>query len=183
MPQTSIIPNKIKPMSMTLQRLVNLPAIFAVCLLASCSTPVPKPRPTNLFQFEAGLWRSEQPSQEAFRDLKKQGIASVLNLCSWDTQPWEESLMKELGIQYYHVPLPSYGAPKKSDIERIMVFIEECPKPLEIHCFKGHDRTGETVACRRIRTGWSNQRAQEEADQLGMSTFEMGMRRFIAGFK
>ena len=53
-----------------------------------------------------------------------------------------------------------------------------------IHCLHGCDRTGTIIACYRIQhDGWTSEQALREADQYGMSQWEVGMRNYIKDFE
>jgi protein tyrosine/serine phosphatase len=87
-------------------------------------------------------------------------------------------------MAYIQVPLNAVSAPHKADIERILSHINHSPGPVFVHCQFGCDRTGTVVACYRIRVQeQSPEIALQDAEQHGMSAFEVGMKKFIHNFQ
>jgi tyrosine-protein phosphatase SIW14 len=87
-------------------------------------------------------------------------------------------------MAYVQVALNPLIAPSHERIERILGVISRSPGPVLVHCEFGCDRTGTVVACYRIRFKKEKPEvALQDAEQHGMSAFEVGMKNFIRNFK
>ena len=135
------------------------------CLVVGCSSAgmtfdakslALKAAPDNFYVVDedAQIYRSAQPDEESFPELKRVGIRSVLNL----RQGFKDSVKyKEAfdGIREYECGVNA-GMMKQADLVRALKIIKEAPRPLLIHCLHGSDRTGTVVAAYRIVfQGWT----------------------------
>ncbi len=113
----------------------------------------------NLFKVSDDIYRSEQPDKDAFIELNKMGIKSVLNLRTTET---DDEAIGKLPIKPYLVAMDAGGVSDKDIIAALKV-IKSAPKPLLVHCRHGSDRTGVVVAMYRIVfQGWSKEDALNE---------------------
>ena len=87
-------------------------------------------------------------------------------------------------MQYISIRLSGIWAPKNEQMKEILGVLEDPARwPVFIHCRRGDDRLGEVIACYRIaHDHWTNQQAMEEAESVGLSRFEVFMRRYIRRF-
>jgi protein tyrosine phosphatase (PTP) superfamily phosphohydrolase (DUF442 family) len=140
---------------------------------------------TNLDRVDARIWRSGQPTRLGLESLQKQGVTEVLNLSlPGETWPGEKAACEALGMRYHALPLPGLSAPSVQQVEAALAIVRAAKGQILIHCQHGCDRTGTLIACHRIReNGWENAAALREAEAYGLSPLELGMRRFIRGFK
>jgi tyrosine-protein phosphatase SIW14 len=154
-------------------------------LLALFSAFAQAPRIHNFSEVEPGLiYRGAQPSTAAMADLKRLGVATILDLRGGCSVKREKRAAEALGIRFISFPLSGLLAPHDTQIAAVLNILETAPKPLFVHCWKGDDRTGVVLACWRIRhDGWSNLRALDEAERYHMSHFEIGMRGYIKRYK
>jgi protein tyrosine phosphatase (PTP) superfamily phosphohydrolase (DUF442 family) len=139
----------------------------------------------NFDKVDDKLYRGAQPNAIGIEALKAIGIVTVINFRAAD-DCWgeEESYVTNAGMAYFQEPLNAMSAPSKAEIERILGIIQSSPGPVFVHCQFGCDRTGTVVACYRIRVKKEQPDvALQDADQHGMSAFEVGMKRFILNFK
>lgn len=113
----------------------------------------------NLYRVSDDIYRSEQPIMEAFVELNKMGIKSVLNLRTTET---DDEAIGKLPIKPYLVAMDA-GSVSDKDIIAALKVIKGAPKPMLIHCRHGSDRTGVVVAMYRIVfQGWSKEDALNE---------------------
>ncbi len=113
----------------------------------------------NLFKVSDDLYRSEQPDKEAFIELNKMGLKSVLNLRTTET---DDEAIGKLPIKPYLVAMDA-GSVSDKDIIAALKVIKSAPKPLLVHCRHGSDRTGVVVAMYRIVfQGWKKEDALNE---------------------
>jgi protein tyrosine/serine phosphatase len=140
---------------------------------------------TNFDKVDDNLYRGAQPNAVGIEMLKSLGVTTVVNLRALnDTWSEEGNYATSIGMAYVQVPLNSVAAPSHKDIERILSTITQSKGPVFIHCQFGCDRTGTVVACYRIRVKKEAPRAAlQDAEEHGMSAFEVGMKKFILNFK
>lgn len=118
----------------------------------------------NLYKVNNDVYRSEQPDSDGYNYLQQKNVASILNLRSGHTDNIS-------GTNYtgtlYSVPMVASSV---SDVEIIKAlrFIRTAPKPIDVHCQHGSDRTGVTMAMYRIVfQNWSKQDATKEMTDGG----------------
>lgn len=92
-------------------------------------------------------YRSAQLSTVKLSHLIKHlRIKSVINLRGARPQKkWyrdEIKITRALGVKYYELKLKAYGLPTPKQLQRLVHFLQEAPKPVLIHCEGGADRTG-----------------------------------------
>ncbi len=114
---------------------------------------------TNLYQVDQGLFRSEQPDDDAFIELHYFGIKSILNLREYHSDKRE---IKKLPLKKYHLKLDT-GKVTEQDIIQALRIIQQAKKPILVHCWHGSDRTGAVIASYRIIFNqWTKQQAIDE---------------------
>jgi protein tyrosine phosphatase (PTP) superfamily phosphohydrolase (DUF442 family) len=130
------------------------------------------------------LYRGAQPDKHGIENLRRLGVATIINLrMADDVAPDEEATARRLGLGYIHVPLPGLSAPERAQVDRVLALIETSPKPVFVHCQHGADRTGTVIACYRLRhDGWTLDQAMAEAEHHGISMWQFGMKRCIRAF-
>ncbi|MBT2623478.1 MULTISPECIES: phosphatase domain-containing putative toxin [Chryseobacterium] len=118
----------------------------------------------NLYKVNNDVYRSEQPDSDGYNYLEQKNVASILNLRSGHID-------NVSGTNYtgtlYNVPMVASDV---SDVEIIQALkiIRTAPKPIDIHCAHGSDRTGVTMAMYRIVfQNWSKQDATKEMKEGG----------------
>jgi len=139
----------------------------------------------NFHQVNAHLYRGAQPRPEGFRRLAALGVKTVVNLRAADKNSRaEEAAARAAGLEYFNVPLPAYARPSDEQVEHALALIDAPEnRPVFLHCKHGEDRTGMVVAAYRIsREGWARERAEEEAEQRGMSRTQFEMTDYIADY-
>lgn len=97
------------------------------------------------------IYRSAQLPAATLREVAlKHGIRSVVNLRGTsDDADWyhaQRRALAEIGVRQFDVNLSSYFLPAVSELQRLVQVLDECPRPLLIHCRRGADRTGVAAA-------------------------------------
>ncbi|MEP6788068.1 MAG: tyrosine-protein phosphatase, partial [Acidobacteriota bacterium] len=139
----------------------------------------------NFHRVNENLYRGGQPKDEGFAELKKIGIATVIDLRGTDdNSSREKSLAEAAGLRFINIPLDNWGRPANNDIESIIAQIND-PKnqPVFVHCNRGSDRTGTVIAVYRItHDGWSGKQASDEANEFGLGWWQVWMKGYIADY-
>lgn len=114
----------------------------------------------NLHKVSDDLYRGAQPTAEGFRQLKKLGIKTIVNLRS-DHSDLEE--MGDLGLKYVNIPTHAWH-PETEDLAAFLkVVTDRSRTPVFVHCQHGSDRTGEICAAYRVAVqGWNVEDAIKE---------------------
>lgn len=121
--------------------------------------PLSLPESQNFHQISPELFRAGQPSAIAFKAYKKFGIKTVLCLSEPEKDP---PLLAGTGLILERFPM-KVGGIDDEVIIRALRYINESPKPVLVHCYRGADRTGAVSAAYRIVfEGWSKEAALDE---------------------
>ena len=151
--------------------LVTLVAtLFAAGLLPAAEAGI-RPRPAdwatpmlavhleNLHQVTPEIYRSEQPDDEAFTELRHFGIQSVLNLR--DNHD-DDDEAEGTGIALYRDEIETDDI-GDAEVVAALRILRKAPKPVLVHCWHGADRTGCVIAMYRILyQGWTREQAIDE---------------------
>lgn len=136
----------------------------------------------NFYKINDQLYRGGQPKKDGFAELKRLGVATVIDLRGNDENASKEkALVEAAGLRFIDVPLKNWGRPSNQDIDSIVAQIND-PKnqPVFIHCKRGSDRTGTVIAVYRItQDGWTDKQANEEAKRFGFGWWQVWMKDFI----
>ncbi len=114
----------------------------------------------NLYKINDNLYRSEQPSKQGMKNLKKLGIKTIINLRAFHSDTDEIRgtglLDEDLSVKTWHI--------EDEDVIRVLRSIRKKESgPFLIHCQHGADRTGVMSAMYRIvEQGWSKDEAIRE---------------------
>ena len=168
---------------------------FSVLALALVSIPawassIEAPNPTgvpNFHQVNDHIYRGGQPSDEGLQALAKLGVKTILDLRREDEHSTkaEAQAVEAAGMRYVNVPMVGVVAPSDEQISKVLNLLDSNTEgPVFVHCRRGADRTGTVIACYRIaHDHWENQKALEEAKSDGMSFLQIGMKRYVRGFR
>lgn len=115
------------------------------------------------------LSRGAQPTREGFRQLREQGIRTVVAL-RWEHS--DDAALAGLGLNSYRLRAKQWH-PENEDVVRAMkVILTAEYQPVFVHCQAGKDRTGLVVAVYRILVdGWSVNDAIAERKMFGATDF------------
>jgi protein tyrosine/serine phosphatase len=131
------------------------------------------------------LYRGAQPRAGGLRRLRELGIDTIINLRgAGDLTRAEQAEARELGLNYFNVPLPNWGRPQDDRVRRILLIIAAPQNGrVFVHCKDGVDRTGTIVALHRVaHEGWSSHAAVAEAERNGMRRIQFWMRDYAGEY-
>ena len=154
--------------------------IFVLTLTAAADPDIPKFARVN-----DHIYRGHQPRKEDYPQLARKGIHTVLDLRGGPIhEPHEQHEVEAAGMHYISLRLSGIFEPHDVQIAQILAVLQDSNRwPIFIHCRRGDDRLGMVIACyRMVQDHWTNQQALDEASSLGLSHFEVLMRRYIRGF-
>jgi len=133
----------------------------------------------NFHQVTAELYRGAQPTEAGFRELKKMGVRTVVNLRSLHSDKDE---IGSTELEYEYIPMKAWH-PEEEDIVRFLrIVTDKNRKPVFVHCQHGADHTGTVCAIYRIAVcGWTKEEAISEMTQggFGFHKIWMNLVRFI----
>jgi protein tyrosine/serine phosphatase len=146
--------------------------------------PVPPSIP-NFHQVNERVYRGGQPGPDAWPNLAKMGIKTVIDLRREDEHSTAEEAkaVAAAGMVYVNVPMKGVVSPTDEQISKVLALLDS-PDPVFVHCKRGADRTGTVIACYRMKhDSWQNQQALREAKSLGMAFTQFGLKRYIQTFQ
>ena len=124
----------------------------------------------NFVRLSDDFCTGAQPRLEHLEKLKADGVKTILNLrpAGEHRAAEEEAKVKELGLQYFNIPVV-FGEPKEEQVAEFFKVTDERKNfPIFIHCAAGI-RVGAFWLIRRVlRDGWTLEAAEKEADQIGL---------------
>jgi protein tyrosine phosphatase (PTP) superfamily phosphohydrolase (DUF442 family) len=131
------------------------------------STPPPQPISIENFgKVNDNYYRGSQPDAAQFRDLKRLGVKTVIDLRE-DKLAEASDWAKAAGLQYINIPLTTKRAATEDQSSYFLKLVNDPANwPIYVHCKGGRHRTGEMTALYRItRDGWTAVQAYEEMKQ------------------
>jgi len=155
-------------------------------LLLLFQAPAKNPAPIARFQMIVdGLYRGGQPERPGFEYLKNSGIKTIINL---RIENDEESMVRELGMNYVHIPINNMKIwskiPQSAIDQYFKVLNDPSNYPIFFHCQRGADRTGAMAGFYRISVqGWEPAKAYSEARDVGMRWYFTGLKQQLRSFK
>lgn len=153
---------------------LSLVAILVVSVTLAAQGKVTKENVTgitNLARLETTVACSGAIKPESVPEIKKMGFASIINLRLANEQganvEAEEAAAKAAGINYVHVPFNG-AMPEASSVDRFLQAVKDGKNnPAFIHCAAGNRAAAMWFIKRTVVDKWDNDRAMEEATQLG----------------
>ncbi|NDW08889.1 dual specificity protein phosphatase family protein [Dysgonomonas sp. 520] len=128
------------------------------------ATPVTGISLKNMYKVDKGVYRSAQPSEKNFLELKNFGIKEVLNLRSYHSDRDENEKAK---LILHRVKMDAHDIDTDEVIAALRI-IKNRKGSILIHCKHGSDRTGLIVAMYRIVfQNWSKKKAIDEMKNGG----------------
>jgi len=137
----------------------------------------------NFHQVNQHVYRGGQPGPEAWQNLAKMGVKTVIDLRREDEHSTAAEAQAAAGMSYVNVPMKGVVAPTNEQISKVLTLLGS-KDPVFVHCKRGADRTGAVIACYRIaHDRWQRERALEEAKSYGMGLVQLGLKHYIMGFQ
>jgi protein tyrosine phosphatase (PTP) superfamily phosphohydrolase (DUF442 family) len=131
----------------------------------------------NFAQVSPELWRSAQPTAEGFRQLRKMGLRTVVNLRSVAS---DRKALAGTGLAYVHIHFATWHPEEEDTVRFLRVVTDPTRQPVLVHCRRGADRTGMMVAIYRVYAqGWTEEAALAELPRFGYSPVWSNLKRFF----
>ncbi|MEJ2688828.1 MAG: dual specificity protein phosphatase family protein [Deltaproteobacteria bacterium] len=125
---------------------------------ANWAAPVPSEHLKNFYKLDDKVYRSAQPNEKGFRELKTFGIRNVLSFRDYHSDDEAEGTH----LRLFRVKMDAGDFSDEQVIEALRI-IRNAEGPILIHCWHGSDRTGLISAMYRIVfQGWSKEDAIDE---------------------
>lgn len=150
--------------------LTRLAAAGVLLLLAltgvdssSAQKAVTPPRIENFGKVNDNYFRGSQPTHAHLAALKAMGVKTIIDLRR-DFVPEERDWARELGLNYFNLPLKASQPATKEQTEYFLQLVNDPANgPVYVHCKGGRHRTGAMTAVYRItRDGWTAEQAFAE---------------------
>ena len=139
----------------------------------------------NFHQVNDHIYRGAQPEPQAWAELAKMGVKTVIDLRLEDEHPTavEGQAVASAGMRYINIPMKGFATPTNEQISKVLALLNS-DEPVFVHCRKGADRTGAVIACYRIaHDHWQADRALQEAKAFGMSSLQLSLKRYVKAFQ
>jgi len=176
------------------------PLAMASLIAASCSSGAPQHRAITTDKLEpyscgsvkrlhtyGGIFLASQPEKEDFKQAKDGGVKTVINLRRKDELSWdEEAAVKELGLEYHHVPFKAPEELTDEVFDRTRNLLRDSSKkPILLHCASANRVGAIWLVHRAVDDGLSFESAMEEARVVGlkMPAYEEKAKAYIAKHK
>lgn len=146
--------------------LLNLHQGYADLLFSKSFPPFAESIP-NFARVDRKLYRGGQPNTDGFRQLKEMGVKTIINLRLEDSS--EEAIVKDLGLNYVHIPIPDTTPPTKGQTALFLKILNENRNDrVFVHCAAGKNRTSAMVSVWRIEHGMKPSDALRESLKFGL---------------
>lgn len=138
----------------------------------------------NFHQVNDHVLRGGQPATEAWPNLAKLGVKTVVDLRREDEHSTaaEAQAVTAAGMTYINVPMKGVVAPTNEQIAKVLALLNSEDRVF-VHCHRGADRTGAVIACYRIaHDRWAPKQALSEAKSFGMAWTQLGLKHYVMDF-
>ncbi len=116
------------------------------------------------------VYRGAQPRGQGYEELKKLGIAIVVDLRNSkpvkheNGETREQTKVEAAGMRYVEIPTSAFFGPTDSQVATFLQLLRDHAKDkIFVHCYFGDDRTGVMIATHRIADEhWTSDEAYNE---------------------
>jgi uncharacterized protein (TIGR01244 family) len=151
--------------------------LVASAALAAQVTKEAVPGVTNFARLETTVACAGVITPAAVAEIKDRGFKSIFDLQLPDEKgadvPAQAEAAKAAGLAFIHVPF----SPANPDTASVETFLDEIQKPSNqpalIHCSGGNRAAGFWMIKRVLVDKWDVDKAQQEAEALGLSSAPM----------
>jgi tyrosine-protein phosphatase SIW14 len=161
-------------------------ALLIAGVITTAFAATDAPGVPNFHQVNEHVYRGGQPSALGFESLAKLGVKTIIDLrAPGEGADAEQKLVQSAGMQFINLPMRGMETPSNEKVWKALGILGDSSKwPVFVHCRRGKDRTGVILACYRIvHDRWENQKALDEARQIGMSWIERAMQNYVLHFQ
>ena len=137
--------------------------LLLLALSSSAQKIDTRPGIKNFGKVNDNYFRGSQPTHSQLEALKAMGVKTIIDLRK-DFVPEERRWTKELGLNYFNLPLkPSEPATSEQTEYFLRLVNDPANGPVYVHCKGGRHRTGALTAVYRIsHDGWTAEQAFDE---------------------
>lgn len=126
--------------------------------------------------------RGSLPMRGGIATLNRLGVRTLVDLRSiYDHTDDVKSAAEVAGLAYYWVPMSVWTPPTDDEANRFVSLVTDTTKgPFFVFCADGLNRAGEMTAIYRVaRSGWTVEKALDEADKLGFNPYYYTLRSYV----
>lgn len=162
----------------SLKRLAVAGVLLTVVLtgaIASAQKVVTPAKIKNFGKVNDNYFRGSQPNRAHLAALKAMGVKTIIDLRR-DFVAAERQWARELGLEYFNLPLKPYQPATKEQTEYFLRLVND-PKngPVYVHCRGGQHRTGAMTAVYRItHDDWTAEQAYDEMKKYDFNHDRLG---------
>ncbi|WP_416967275.1 protein-tyrosine phosphatase family protein [Streptomyces sp. 4F14] len=134
--------------------------ILGLSYLAREGTPTPpgtrELRGVHHFQpvdTEGRLWRGAAPKPDGYRELKRLGFTTVVDLRAEDLSTAQLAEPAKAGLTAVRMPVRDGQTPTQDQVRRFLTVVQDAPGRVFVHCGAGVGRTGTMAAAYLVQTG------------------------------
>jgi len=138
----------------------------------------------NLGRIHPNLLRGAQPGEKGYAELKKLGVAIVVNFRE-DSKDKEKARVEAQGMTYIDIPWSSFDTPDNQQVAQFLQIVKDNPgKKVFFHCRRGAERTGVmTAAYRMAFDKWTPEQALDEMEQFKFrGLFFRHLKKYVRSF-
>ena len=149
---------------------ILLATTTAVTLAAQEAQPQQATPIRNFLKINDQFCTGGQPRMEHLAQLKADGVKAIINLRTPEEHraEEEEAKAKELGLRYFNIPVV-FRDPKPEQVTEFLKLTDDpANRPAFIHCTAAIRVGAFWMARRVLRDGWTIEKAEEEARQVGL---------------
>ncbi len=140
----------------------------------------------NLGHVAPNLYRGAQPKDEGYAELKKLGVAIVVNFReSGKGNQQEQARVEALGMKYVEIPWSGFDKPDNQQVAQFLQLLKDnSSQKIFFHCRRGAERTGVMGAAYRMAfEKWTPEQALEEMEEFNFrGLFFRHLKKYVRNF-